>query len=131
MTARNVFCANCGEPVADDTQSAQRQPCPQCGSTDRNVYVKVADNIKAYDSLRAKQKDPSKKSKDKVRVDTYAGYEHSYKLNKIVEKKRTIDKNNDRYTELVTDPDTKEIIHKCNEKHSEHRGHGYAKFKKP
>lgn len=76
------------------------------------------------------QKDPSKKSKDKLRVDSFSGYDHSHKLNKIVEKQKVVDKNNNRYYEKITDLETKEVIHECNEKLSDHQGHGYAKHKK-
>ena len=38
-----------------------------------------------------------------------------------------VDKERDSYLETVVDPETKEIIHKCVEPLSQHRGHGSAK----
>ncbi len=130
MTPRTVTCGNCGISVNDDTQKENKELCPNCGSILRNVHITVNDSATAYDSLRVKQKDPSKKSKDKLRVDSFSGYERSHMLNKIVEKQKVIDKNNNRYHEKIIDPDTKEVIHECNEKLSDHKNHGYAKLKK-
>ncbi|HET6515412.1 MAG TPA: hypothetical protein VFG09_09665 [Thermodesulfovibrionales bacterium] len=96
----------------------------------RNVHITFTESVTSYDSRRAKQKDLSKKSKDKLRVDSLSGYEHCHRLNKIVEKQKVIDKNNNLYHEKITDPQTKEVIHQCNEKLSDHRGHGQAKHKK-
>lgn len=43
-----------------------------------------------------------------------------------MKKSRVIDKYKDRYMEKVTDPETGEIIHGCEEPLSEHFGHGFA-----
>ena len=40
-----------------------------------------------------------------------------------------IDRENDLYKEVVTDPDTGKIIHQCEEPLSEHVGHGSAKHR--
>ena len=45
-------------------------------------------------------------------------------------KSRTIDKDKDQYSEIVTEPETGEVIHRCEEPLSKHRGHGSAKTKK-
>jgi len=39
------------------------------------------------------------------------------------------DKKSDEYLEIVTNPETGEILHKCEEPLSQHRGHGSAKQK--
>jgi hypothetical protein len=41
-----------------------------------------------------------------------------------------IDRDNNRYFEMVTDYESGEIIHHCEEPLSEHQGHGSAKPKK-
>ena len=58
------------------------------------------------------------------------GYELFRLARKWVYKKRVIDRRNDRYTEDVTDPETGEVIHHCDEPLTEHRGDGPAKSKK-
>jgi hypothetical protein len=40
---------------------------------------------------------------------------------------RVIDMKNDRYRETITDPKNGQVIHHCDEKLSEHQGHGSAK----
>ena len=39
------------------------------------------------------------------------------------------DKRSDKYVEIVTNPETGEILHKCEEPLSQHRDHGSAKRK--
>jgi hypothetical protein len=45
-------------------------------------------------------------------------------------REKTENRRDDRYTEVVKDPDTGEIIHECDEPLRAHRGHGSAKKKK-
>ncbi len=49
---------------------------------------------------------------------------------KWMQKKRVLDRDNDRYIEVVVDPETEEIVHEKDEPLSEHVDHGTAKFKK-
>ena len=49
----------------------------------------------------------------------------------VVERKMNVDRENDRYSETVTEYETGIVIHHCNEKLSEHTGHGSAKRPKP
>jgi len=44
-----------------------------------------------------------------------------------MDKERVIDRDNDVYKEKVVDPKTGETIHHCEEKLSEHYGHGSDK----
>ncbi len=60
----------------------------------------------------------------------FSGDDLCVKTNRWMTKSRVIDMKNDRYSEIVTDPETGEIIHQTAHKLSEHRGHGSAK-KKP
>lgn len=41
----------------------------------------------------------------------------------------TIDRENNRYREIIRDPDTGHVIHEVDEPLDEHRGHGCAKRK--
>jgi len=49
------------------------------------------------------------------------------KTGKYVEKLRCVDRQSDRYWEIVADPETGEIIHRCDERLSDHKGHGSDK----
>jgi len=50
--------------------------------------------------------------------------------NKHMHLDRVINRENDLYKEVVTDPKTGEIIHQCEEPLSKHQGHGSAKRNK-
>ena len=123
-------CTECGTPLDDDLQSNTKKPCPNCGSLIRSNHVTVEETTKAFESLGTKQKNPARRSREKLRVDTFTGYQHSHSLGRMVKKERIIDKDNDQYYEKITDPETEKIVHECKEKLSEHQNHGYAKNKK-
>lgn len=128
MSARLVTCGECGESLEDNKQQEEeRRSCHKCGSAIRNVHVTVADSVKAYDSIGTKQKDPTRRSKDKLRKQTFNGFERSHSLDRIVEKKRIIDRDSNYYYERIVDLETREVIHHCEEELKKHQGHGYAK----
>lgn len=56
-----------------------------------------------------------------------SGDSFSHKAQKWVRRAMRIDRENNRYSETVVDPSRQEIIHKCEEPFSDHRGHGSAK----
>lgn len=47
-----------------------------------------------------------------------------------MKKERLIDRDNDLYKEIVIDPVTGDVVHKCEEPLSKHFGHGSDKTKK-
>jgi hypothetical protein len=49
------------------------------------------------------------------------------KSGKWMKKERLIDREKDHYKEVVTDPQTGQVIHHCDEPLSKHTGHGSAK----
>ncbi len=104
----------------------ERTPCPECGATSRSISVSITEGIKLYDGLGFKVKDPSRKGKSKIKAEGFHKYVGSQKA-KLVKHVRVIDRENDRYKELVLDAETGEIIHNCEEPLSEHIGHGKAK----
>jgi hypothetical protein len=61
------------------------------------------------------------------RCETIAGQEYWKQGGKWVEKTRTVDRQENRYTERVVDPQTGEVIHECDEPLDAHRDHGFAK----
>ncbi|HUK55579.1 MAG TPA: zinc ribbon domain-containing protein, partial [Nitrospiria bacterium] len=63
------------------------------------------------------------------RRDFFHGDDLHKKSGKWYKKERIIDKDNDQYKEVISDPETGEIIHECQEPLSEHRNHGSAKNK--
>jgi len=124
--SNHVKCQECGA-VIEDYSGPRRKPCPQCGSTCRIFNEELKENIKAYDSLSFKHKNPKKTGKAKTLAEGFTGYEFSHRHQKIVAKRRHIDRERDAYREIVTDLETGEIIHQCEEPLSQHMGHGTAK----
>jgi hypothetical protein len=57
----------------------------------------------------------------------FAGADVERRTGRRLRKLRNIDRPRDEYLEVVTDPDTGEVVHYCREPLSQHRGHGSAK----
>lgn len=124
----DVTCSGCGRKLPSErTSSNKTQVCPSCGSANQYVEMTITEEIGLYEQIFGKLKDPNLPSKKKTRVEWLTGSEWSKKLRKIVHKDRLIDRKNDRYKETVVAPDTKEVIHHCDEPLSQHTGHGSAK----
>lgn len=124
-----IFCKDCNHQLDETLESRKDTPCPKCGSTQRYMNISVIEGVNIYDSSKAQAKNPNYPSKNKVRWETSTGWEYSHRLQKMVYKTRTIDKEDNKYQETVIDPDTKEVIHHCEEPLSDHVGHGSAKPK--
>jgi hypothetical protein len=75
-------------------------------------------------------KDPQLTGKDKFRIEQVAGDDLFRLTGKWHKLARVIDRENNRYFEEVIDPETGQVIHRCEEPLSEHRGHGSDKPKR-
>ena len=115
--------------ILDDSSELERKPCPQCGSTRRIFSVEVTETIKLYDSLSFKHKNPQKTGRAKTLAEGFNGYEFSHSRQQMVAKQRLIDREGNAYREIITDSQTGEVIHKCEESLFEHTNHGMAKRK--
>jgi len=121
----NTVCEDCATPVDESTDMPEtRTACPKCGSTKRILHAFITVMAIARAGLGLKAKRPNQK---KPYVEAKNGPSHSHKLGKLVEHERFIDRDNDRYSEKVTDYESGEIIHHSDEPLSTHRGHGSAK----
>ncbi|MEH0724848.1 hypothetical protein [Vibrio alginolyticus] len=128
----SVSCNNCGFGLpAERASDPVDHPCPECGSKVINIGVSIEEEVglSIHDNVRARVKDDSYPSKDKVRLDVFQGADERKRDGKMMEKTRIIDKDNDHYKEVVTDPETDTVVHQCEEPLSAHRGHGSAKKK--
>lgn len=126
MTNRVITCRNCDTRLDDDTDGQPSKPCPNCGSLARHISLSFTDTIEIHEkiSLKAKQQGFKKPRKELV-----TGDEKYVAQDRWVHKERVIDRENDKYLEVVKDPKTGEIIHQCEEPLSQHFGHGSAKHK--
>ena len=119
-------CRTCGANIYENDKETINI-CPKCGSTELVNYLVVCDRIELHDNAKGKtEKIPGKR---KYAKEYQSGQERSVSLNKWVDKQRVIDRENNRYYEKVTDIETGEIIHECEELLTEHLGHGSDKKK--
>jgi hypothetical protein len=86
--------------------------------------------MKFLTGIRYKHKNPELTGRKKILSEGFNSYSHSYDLDKLVNRQIFIDRQNDKYIEIVIDEDSKTVLHYCNGKLSEHYGHGSAKNKK-
>jgi hypothetical protein len=131
MTADDtvVKCGKCKAVLKErsDIQPAQRTPCPEGGSTSRAFEVRMHANILIHTKVAMKAKHPGEKKSFIVEV---SGSDLYRRMNKWMKLSRVIDRENDYYCEVITDPVTGQIVHECIEPLSKHTGHGDAKHKK-
>ena len=129
----SIECTNCGQRLPDELISVEdKYVCPKCGSIQNTIHLNIVEEvaIKIPESLRVKVKDKNCNSKKNPRYEFFEGDDLRKSDNKWMKKSRVIDKYNDKYLEKVTDSDTGDIVHHCEEPLSDHFGHGSEKFKK-
>jgi len=124
-----VTCNNCRTEyeAATNEPSEARTKCPMCGSTARLFFQFCEGEISVYSKLGYRGK---RGGKGKPFMLGVIGYDLFRSIQKWVRLERVIDRENDYYKEVITDPTTGEIIHHCEEPLSKHQGHGSAKKKR-
>lgn len=123
-----VRCGQCKTPLDESLQTPadSRIPCPRCGSTSRLFEKTLAATATARASLGLKARESGHR---KPFLEQISGASYFRKAQKWVERLMRIDRRNNQYQEIVTDPETGTIIHQCEEPLSEHRGHANARKK--
>ena len=121
-----VKCQDCGEVLNETpaTQADERGPCPACGSKARHFEVVISETVEVHEKLGLKARHGKS---GKPFLESVSGDDLHRKSGKWMSLERVIDRENDKYKEIVTDPKTGEIIHHCEEPLSQHQGHGSAK----
>ena len=127
--------------MTDQEEDTSLETCPACHG---GVLVRVevrADNIctQYFSCGHAKHQlefgdklemhgsmayEVKSKGRGKSHVEGKTGEEFFRKAKKWVQKIRLIDREKNYYKELVTDPETGQIIHECEEPLTAHKGHG-------
>lgn len=117
-----VQCGACGAFVNEPANlpSNQRKGCPYCGSTTRHFNVNVSDTLHFHESLGMRHKNAA----GKTLAESMSGDDLHRKTGKWMHKERVIDHASDRYKEVVTDPESGVVVHRCEEPLSSHVGHG-------
>jgi hypothetical protein len=121
-------CADCGAQIDDDSgEPDMKKPCISCGSTRRIHNVSIMETLAVRDGFGLKAKRPGQK---KPYVEDLSMPDYSRSRGKHVHRQRVINRDNDHYFEKITDYETGEVIHYCEEPLSQHKNHGSAKSKK-
>jgi predicted RNA-binding Zn-ribbon protein involved in translation (DUF1610 family) len=121
----SVECSDCGAFIDTSEDTADhRFPCEKCGGVIRTIHASIEEHVVARDGLEVKVRRAGEK---KPYIEDRGIPSHSRKLDKIVHHQRLIDRDNDIYRETVTDYESGEVIHHCEEPLTQHQGHGSAK----
>jgi len=123
-----VKCADC-LTILDEAPSIpveQRTACQNCGSTARVLEAEIAETMTLRDALGIKIR---RGAGGRPFYEAKSGADLYRATGRWMERHLVVDRENDRYVERVSDPETGEVVHVCEEPLSEHRGHGTAKKK--
>lgn len=122
----NIICSDCGYKFQADFNNIDIDICcPNCKSKNIKLSINLEDKINTdfHENIKIVAKKNGKKKPFKESVE---GEELFKQKGVWVNKKRVIDRENNSYLEVVKDNAGNEI-HYCNEKLSDHFGHGSAK----
>jgi hypothetical protein len=121
-------CQNCGESLKEpfDLLPEGRTPCPKCGSTARHFEVMVSETLAMHEQIGMKARHGDS---GKPFLESKSGDSLHRRTGEWVSREMTVDRENDVYKELITNPETGKVIHHCEEPLSQHQGHGSAKKK--
>lgn len=122
-------CKQCNHVMPTEELRISDPPiCPKCGNKWFTMTFEGTVKFLPENTVKITQKDPYERKKKRVKREYFLGIE-SNSIDKPMFKERLIDKYSDTYYEFVQDKETGQVVHKCHEKLSDHRGHGSAKKK--
>jgi hypothetical protein len=125
---QGVWCSNCGYEFSSEPQG---EPCPSCGHPFRTRGVAFSATAKGRAGIRGKARSgEAGKPGGKPWLETMSEPSWSHDRQKWLHREKTENRRDNRYTEVVKDPDTGEIVHEMDEPLTDHRGHGSARSKK-
>ena len=125
-------CIQCGQVIGtEELRTSESAACPSCGGGNFRMHFHSHVQFHEHGAVTIKQRnrdkggDPST-GYGKPEREQVVGPEMSAS-GRMVNKERHWDKKSDWYFERVTDAETGEVIHECEEPLSKHRSHGSAK----
>jgi hypothetical protein len=123
-----TLCAACGAAIDEppSTLPADRTPCPSCGSLARTFNVEIQETLTLREKIGLKHKRPGHKKPIYESVSGDDLHRATGQWNKLT---REIDRENNRYREVVVNPETNEVLRECDERLTEHTDRGSAKPK--
>jgi hypothetical protein len=103
-------------------------PCPVCGGRNRSISVQLEDRVAFHDGYRIKA---YLAGSSKFSIDERSGPSYYRVGDEWHHVMRVIDRENDRYTEVVRVLRTGEVIRQIDEPLSQHTGRGGSKNQRP
>lgn len=121
-----VACGNCGRALDEtpDNDPAQRVACPTCGSLSRHISVELEGSLTLHGSIGVNLK---RGGKGKAVLKLKSGDDFTVSTGRWAKLDRIVDREADRYYELVVDTETGEVLRYVDEPLSAHQGRGSAK----
>jgi hypothetical protein len=120
---KTVKCGECGE-VVSGTSADDSVPCPKCGSKGRHFEITVSDSLQMHSQVNIKARYGNA---GRPYLESKAGDDLFRKTGEWNSLERVIDRENDLYKEVISNPQTGEVIRHCEEPLSQHQSHGSAK----
>lgn len=125
VTEQEVRCGNCND-VAVILNPDMPPQCRSCGSAARHFSLTISETFTAHSSIGLKAK---RGGSGKPVFELKSGDSFSRKANAWYQREMVVDREKNLYQETVTNPETGEIVHACEEPLNQHQGHGSAKGK--
>ena len=128
VTTDSTSRSACGAVIDEPASSivAERQPCPACGSTVRTFSAHVHESVTLREKIGLKHKRPGYK---KPIYESVSGEDLHRATGQWNQKTREIDRENNRYKEVIVNPQTGEVVRNVDEPLASHTGRGFAKPK--
>src|SRR3989344_7006731 len=107
--SQQSFCGQCNTELDElpSTPIDERKPCPKCGSMVRALRVSVSETVKVHASMELHHIEPGRK---RPKAEIISGDDLHRKSGKWMNKERVIDRGKNNYREVVTDPETGEVV---------------------
>ena len=119
-------CGKCGAVLSPPVHAASM--CPGCGKALSEIRVLVEEEVPLTIRERLQTKvRHGQPGEVAPHLETTAGDDLKWSTGRWLRVERRVDRENDLYTETLTDPETGEVVREVHERLSEHRGRGAAK----
>ena len=123
---KRIRCGECGNVLseASDSPLDERASCPKCGSKARHFEIIVGESLQLHSQIEIKARHGDT---GRPFLESKTGDDLHEKTGQWNYLERVVDREQDYYKELISNPSTGEVIHHCEEPLSKHIGHGSDK----
>lgn len=125
------LCSKCNSTLIEDANSSDWSWCRVCQPNHRVGVERIDESLAVADQEGTRHKGftPGLSRTKGIRFLDIDEPSFSVARQRWMRLQRRLDYKNDHYKEVVSDPESGEIIHYCDEPLSQHQGRGGAKLK--